>query len=196
MGVKGWPACHCHVIGLHNRHGQFRRNTSNTQLACDAESPCHGCARLGLHGLGLTQSLIVAAKTLYSALQGNISTLMLRMEPGPGRQPGVACNKHQGRERKPQQSFQNPILHNMHQTTTSKQNKTKFPCHTERPEMAPEHRPINIRKHDRLHGSTAPNLRSTSPHPSSLSPKTKTDQPNTKTQGARSTHGGCPPQAL
>ena len=40
----------------------------------------------------------------------------------------------------------------MHQTTTSKQNKTRFPCHTERPEMAPEHRPINIRKHDRLHG--------------------------------------------
>ena len=29
--------------------------------------------------------------------------LMLKMEPGPGRQPGVACNKHQGRERKPQQ---------------------------------------------------------------------------------------------
>ena len=74
----------------------------------------------------------------------------------------------------------------MHQTTTSKKSKTRFPCHTERPEMAPEHRPIkNIRKHDRLHGSTAPNLRSTSPHPSSLSSKTKTDQTNTKTQGAR-----------
>ena len=121
MGVKGWPACHCHVIGLHNRHGQFRRNTSNTQLACDTESPCHGSARLGLHGLGLTQSLIVAAKTLYSALPGNVQMLMLKMEPGPGRQPGVACNKHQGRERKLQQYlFKTPSF-----TTCIKQQRQK-----------------------------------------------------------------------
>ena len=57
--------------------------------------------------------------------------------------------------------------------------------------MASEHWPLNTRKHDRLHGSMAPNLRSTS----SLSSKTNRPK-NTKTQGARSTHGGCPPQAL
>ena len=46
------------------------------------------------------------------------------MEPGPGWKPGVACNEHQGRELKTSTiSFQKPILHNMHQTTTS--NKTK-----------------------------------------------------------------------
>ena len=66
-------------------------------------------------------------------------------------------------------------------------NKDSLPS----PEMASEHWPLNTRKHDRLHGSMAPNLRSTS----SLSSKTNRPK-NTKTQGARSTHGGCPPQAL
>ena len=102
-----------------------------------------------------------------------------------GRKPGVACNKHQGRELKTSTiSFQNPLLRNMHQTTTSNKNETRFPCYNAK------------------QGSTAPNLRLTSPHPSFLSPKIETDH-KIRRMGSqrlvsgryRSTHGGCPPQA-
>ena len=96
------------------------------------------------------------------------------MEPGLGRKPGVACNKHQGRELKTSTiSFQNPILHNTHQKQRRQmKNETRFPCHSERPEMAP----VNIRKHDRPHGAK-PSL-NVSPPFFPLIPKN--DRQNTK----------------
>ena len=109
-----------------------------------------------------------------------------------GRKPGVACNKHQGRELKTSTiiSFQNPLLHNMHQTTTSNKTKQGF-----LPEMAP----VNIRKHDRLHGAK-PSLNISPPFfplIQNLRQTTKYKEwvHNGWSQGARSTHGGCPPQA-
>ena len=76
-----------------------RRSRPNPELDCNRKNPIWCVAR---------ENLNVDAK----------------MEPGTGRKPGVACNKHQGRELKTSTiSFQNLILHNMHQTTAS--NKTK-----------------------------------------------------------------------
>ena len=57
-----------------------------------------------------TQSLIVIAKTLYSALQGKNLNVDAKMESDPWRKPGVACDKHQGREPKTStMSFHNKV---------------------------------------------------------------------------------------
>ena len=52
---------------------------------------------------------IVTAKTHILCVARENLNVDAKMEPGPGRKPGVACNKHQGRELKTSTiSFQIP----------------------------------------------------------------------------------------
>ena len=68
---------------------------------------------------------------VYSASQGKFLTLMLKMEPGPERRPGVACNKHQERERKPQQYLFKPHFsqHASSRQTFAQHLATLLPSH-------------------------------------------------------------------